>query len=136
MEKQLITMIGSGALVASLVITGVSFAKSNDNEIHNGTIKLGNQAEADFPALAKLSFNQALQKALSEVPGHILKADLGDENGFLFYDIEVVKADNSIVDIKVDAGSGKVVAMLQDKADKEGNENGNEGDGEHEEGED
>ena len=136
MKKQLITMIGSGALVASLVITGVSFAKSNDNEIHNGTIKLGNQTEADFPALARLSFNQALQKALSEVPGHILKADLGDENGFLFYDIEVVKADNSIVDIKVDAGSGKVVVMLQDKADKEGNENDNEGDGEHEDGED
>ena len=132
MKKQLVTIIGSGALVASLVITGVSFAKSNDNEIHNGTIKLGNQAEADFPALAKLSFDQAIQKATSQVQGNVLKADLGDENGFLFYDIEVVKADNSIVDVKVDAGSGKVIAMAQDKADKEGNENGDEGDGEHE----
>ncbi len=132
MKKQLVTIIGSGALVASLVITGVSFAKSNDNEIHNGTIKLGNQAEADFPALAKLSFDQAIQKATSQVQGNVLKADLGDENGFLFYDIEVVKADNSIVDVKVDAGSGKVIAMTQDKADKEGNENGEEGDGEHE----
>ena len=129
MKKQLVTIIGTGALVASLVITGVSFAKSNDSEIHNGTIKLGNQAEADFPALAKLSFDQAIQKAMLKVSGHVLKADLGDENGFLFYDIEMVTADNSIVDVKVDAGSGKVLAMAQDKADKEGNENGeNEGD--------
>lgn len=129
MKKQLVTIIGSGVLVVSLVITGAVFAKSNDNEIHNGTIKLGNQAEADFPVLAKLSFDQAIQKAMAKVSGHVLKADLGDENGFLFYDIEVVKADNSIVDLKIDAGSGKVITMAPDKAEKEGNENGeNDGD--------
>lgn len=135
MKKQWITMIGSGVLVASIVITGVSFAKSNDNEIHNGTIKITNQAESNFPALAKLTLDQAIKNASVKVPGQVLRTDLGDENGFLIYDIEMVTADKSIVDVKVDAGSGEVLAMNKDQTDNEGNENGENEDGESEDGE-
>jgi len=36
----------------------------------------------------------------------------------------VVTADKTIVDVKVDAGSGKVLAMDRDKADDEDHESG------------
>jgi uncharacterized membrane protein YkoI len=53
-----------------------------------------------------------------------LKTELEDENGFLVYGIEVVSADKSVVDVKVDAGTGKVLAMEKDKADDEDRESG------------
>ena len=132
MKKRWITMIGSAVLGASLVMTGVGFAKSQDNEVHSGTIKITHQSEADFPALAKLTFDQAIQKASAKVPGQVLRTDLGDESGFLVYEIELVGVDKSIVDVKVDAGSGKILAMNLDKADREGNEQGEKDDGDGE----
>ncbi len=134
MKKKWATVIGSGVLVASLAITGAGFAKSNNSEVRGGTIRIDNQGEADFPALAKLTFDQAIQKAQTKVQGQVLKTDLGDENGFLVYEIELVTADKSIVDVKVDAGSGKIVAMEQDKGDREDNNSGEQENGEHEDG--
>lgn len=55
--KKLIIIIGSSVLVAGLAITGESLAKSDENEVHSGTIRIEKQAEADFPGLAKLTFD-------------------------------------------------------------------------------
>jgi uncharacterized membrane protein YkoI len=57
-----------------------------------------------------------------------LKTELEDENGFLVYGIEVVSADKSVVDVKVDAGTGKVLTMEKDKADDEDRESGEDND--------
>jgi hypothetical protein len=40
----------------------------------------------------------------------------------------VVSADKSVVDVKVDAGTGKVLAMEKDKADDEDRESGEDND--------
>ena len=111
MKKKWIAIIGSGALVVGIAVAGVSFADSDDNEIRNGTIRIEQQSEAEFPSIAKISMDQAVQKALASVQGQVLKTELEDENGFLVYGIEVVTADMAIVDVKVDAGSGKVLAV-------------------------
>lgn len=124
MKKKWIVFLGCGALIAGLALGGVSFAKSNDTEVRSGSIPLVRQSEADFPSLASLTYDQAAQKALEAVPGEVLKTELEDENGFLVYGVEVVTTDKSIVDVKVDAGSGKVLAMDRDKADDEDHESG------------
>jgi hypothetical protein len=124
MKKKWIVFWGCGALIAGLALGGVSFAKSNDTEVRSGSIPLVRQSEADFPSLASLTYDQAAQKALEAVPGEVLKTELEDENGFLVYGVEVVTTDKSIVDVKVDAGSGKVLAMDRDKADDEDHESG------------
>jgi len=69
--------------------------------------------------MAKISMVQAIQKALPLVHGKDLKMELEDENSFLVYEVEVITADKTIVDLKVDAGSGTVLAIEQDKADDE-----------------
>jgi len=127
MNKKWIAIIGSGILATGLAVAGASFAKSDDSEVRDGTIRLEKQVEADFPALAKLTFDQAVQKALDAVQGKVLKTELENENGFLVYGVEVVTADKAIVDVKVDAGSGKVLAMDRDKADEEEHESGEHG---------
>jgi uncharacterized membrane protein YkoI len=78
--------------------------------------------------MAKISMDQAVERALASVQGQILKTELEDENGFLVYGIEVVSADKSVVDVKVDAGTGKVLAMEKDKADDEDRESGEDND--------
>jgi uncharacterized membrane protein YkoI len=122
MKKKWFAVIGSGALVITIafagVSIGVSMADSDDSEIHNGTIRVEKQSEAEFPSMAKISMDQAIQKALASVQGLVLKTELEDENGFLVYGVEVATADKVIMDVKVDAGSGKVLAMDQDTVDK------------------
>ena len=124
MKKKWVHIIGSGALIVGLAVVGTSFAKSEDNEIQDGTIRIERQAEADFPSLAKLTFPEAMQKALAAVHGQVLKTQLENEDGFLVYGVEVVTADKVIMEVKVDAGSGKVLAMNRDKVDDEDHEHG------------
>jgi len=124
MKKRWIHIIGSGALIMGLVFVGAGIAKSEENEIHDGTIRIEKQMEADFPSLAKLTPAQAVQKALAAVPGQVLKTGLENENGFLVYGVEVVTADRAIVAVKVDAGSGKILAKNLDQADDEDHERG------------
>ena len=126
MKKKWFAVIGSGTLVIAIAFAGVSMADSDDSEIHNGTIRVERQSEAEFPSMAKISMGQAIQKALASVQGRVLKTELEDENGFLVYGVEVATADKTIVDVKVDAGSGKVLAMERDKADDEDHDSGEE----------
>lgn len=128
MQKKWMAVIGSGALVIGVAVAGVSFAGSDNPRIHNGTIRVQKQSEAEFPSMAKIPMDQAVQEALGSVQGQILKVKLEDEDGFLVYGVEVVSADKAIMDVKVDAGSGKVLAVERDKEDREDHEKG-----EHEE---
>ncbi len=124
MKKKWNNIIGTGVLVIGLAFAGTGFAKSDDSKVRAGTIRIENQVEADFPALAKVTWEQAVQKALATVHGQALKIELEEEDGFLVYGVEVVTADKAIVDVKVDAGSGKILAMKRDKADDEDHEHG------------
>lgn len=106
-------LIGVGVLFAGITATGVTYADENDQVIRNGTIPV-RVAETEFPSLARISLNEAIQQALVAVPGQVLGVQLEEENGFLVYDIEVVNADRAVVDLTVDAGSGDVLAIDQD----------------------
>ncbi|MDD3553807.1 MAG: PepSY domain-containing protein [Deltaproteobacteria bacterium] len=124
MKKKWIAIVGSGALALGIAFVGASYAKSEGGGVRSGTIRIENQSEAEFPSMARISMEQAVQNALASVQGQVLKTELEDENGFLVYGVEVVSSDKSVVDVKVDAGSGTVLAMDQDKADGEGHESG------------
>ena len=126
MNKKWIKIIGSCALVAGLAVAGTSIAKSNDLEVRGGTVQIEKQSEADYPALANITFDQAAAKALDAVKGQPLKMELENENGFLVYDIEVVTAEKAIAEVKVDAGSGKVLAMAWDEVDENESHGSNE----------
>ena len=127
MNKKWMTFIISAALVVGLAVAGAGLAKSEESEVRGGTIRLEKQVEADFPTLAKLTFAQAAQNAVGAVQGKVLKTELENENGFLVYGIEVVTVDRTIVDVKVDAGSGTVLAMDRDNLDDEDHDPGEHG---------
>jgi uncharacterized membrane protein YkoI len=119
MKCHWIVKVGSGAIMGALVVVGVGFAKSDGGDVREGTIRIENQVEADFPAMARIKTDQAMQAALGAVQGRILKTELEDEDGFLVYGVEVVTPSKTIMDVKVDAGTGKVLAMEKDPEDND-----------------
>lgn len=114
------------ALTAFLVLPGLAvYATPTDLK---GSIQIKRTEEADLVHMAKISLDQAVKDALQTVPGKAVRAELDEENGYLVYRVEVVGPDHQATDVKVDAGSGKILKIQQDKGDREG------GREEHEEG--
>lgn len=114
--------IGTCVTVAVLIGTGllgVTFAEADIRGIQSGTIRVGNHMESELPDLAEINALQAVKTALKKVEGNILKVELENENGFLVYGVEVVTEDKSIVDVKVDAGSGTILTVDRDHKDNE-----------------
>lgn len=76
------------------------------------------QESASLKALAKITPEQARAQALKAVNGTVKTISLDNENGNLVYSAEVQTA-GGVVDVKVDAGNGKVLAQDSGE-DKEG----------------
>ncbi len=127
--KKIMAVISSVVLAAMIAVAGVSAQQSK----HTGSIVVKNDDEAGFASMAKISMDTAINAALKQVQGKVLKAELENENGYLVYGVEIAKTDHQIADIKVDAGNGKVLKIETDQKDNEGQE-GEDSDNGHEEG--
>lgn len=74
-----------------------------------------NDAIADL-AKAKVTLSQTVAAAEGHSAGKATKAELEGEHGTLVYNVEVVAA-NKVLELKVDAGDGKVLSSKEDKPD-------------------
>ena len=84
-----------------------------------GAIVIRMAQESDFPSLATVPLPQAIQTALAQLPGGLLKAETEEENGALVHHIEIVGTDKTITEFTIDAGTGTVLARSVDKADND-----------------
>jgi len=110
-------MVGTFALLAILAAAGAAYSETGGRAIQSGTIRLERQDESRLSSLAKITAEQAIGKALAEVPGKVVGLGLENEDGYLVYGVEVTAANGSVSDVKVDAGSGKI--LLVESADDE-----------------
>lgn len=79
---------------------------------------IGSDAEGDaksLPAVDRIAFADALQKAESETHGRTLEAVRESENGVIVYAIELVTA-SGVVEVNVDATSGELTVDDEDDA--------------------
>lgn len=67
---------------------------------------------------AKISMTQAVAAAENRVGGKVARAEYGRYKGQWVFDIEVVK-DKNIMHVKVYPTNGKVIAAIQDIADRD-----------------
>jgi uncharacterized membrane protein YkoI len=123
MKGKWITVVGAGIVAAALSVAVPCFASDTEAEVTGGSIVLHHQSEAQYPALAKISSSQAVSTALKAVRGHVVKTELEDENGFLVYEVEVARPDHVIMEVLVDAGTGKVLATAPDEDAHHGGDN-------------
>lgn len=82
----------------------------NGNEVDHpdGSPEEAAQQKAESEALAKLATvtqDQATKAATSLVPGTVQKVELGDSDGYVAWQVEIVKADGTNVEVIVDAGN-------------------------------
>jgi uncharacterized membrane protein YkoI len=111
----------TGLVVAGLIALGGT-AINAEQANPKGSIPVIDEEEVGHASMAKVQMDSAIKAALKEVQGKALRAELENENGYLVYGIEIVKTDHQIVDVKVDAGDGKILKVENDRKDKEGDE--------------
>jgi len=80
-----------------------------------GTVAVGSATPADYPDLATYPMQGAIRAAITKVQGKVLKVELEPADGFLVWEIELVKSDKTIMAVKVDAGSGAVLKVERDE---------------------
>ena len=92
------------ALSATVVMASAFAAKSADND-------------ALAISAAGIDLGQAVASAERHVGGKASRAEYERHKGQWVYDVEVVKG-ASVTDVKVDAGSGRVLEATADKVDR------------------
>lgn len=84
------------------------------------------ESEADEDArlqeLATVSEAAAAAAAVAEYPGDIIETELGNENGSVVWEFEIVGPDGTSVEVKIDAGTATVLDVdTDDDADDDDN---------------
>jgi uncharacterized membrane protein YkoI len=115
-----------GVVLAALLTVGGVALMSAQPANQKGSIQINNKDEAQVAGMAKISMDSAMNEALKQVPGKILRVELENENGYLVYGVEIARPDHQIVDVKVDAGNAKILKIDQDsKESHEGEDSDN-----------
>ena len=100
-------------VVTATTAGGIAYAQQSSGE--------GNDAVTDS-AKAGVSIAQAIGAAEAQTSGKATRAELDSDRGKVLYEVEVVTADNKVVDVTVDANSGKVLSTRADAADRASDE--------------
>jgi hypothetical protein len=88
--------------------------KNGEGSIQPGSITVERQeSRLEYPNLATITPQEALQIAVDETEGKVLKLDLERRQGFLVYDVKAVTPYNSIMKVTVDAGTGTVLDLTE-----------------------
>ena len=103
MKRKLLVPAAAAALAA--LVAGAGYAANGEND-------------ALAIAGAKIDLAKAVAAAEQHVGGKASKAEYERHKGQWVFDIEVVK-DKKVMDVKVDAASGKVISAAEDKADQD-----------------
>lgn len=115
--------------------------EQEQNPVYTGSIFLGQQdlnanedqdlretkdmkAEAKEDAAlvskARITKDEAIKAAITAYPGYSVKdAAIGNENGYLIYEIKMVDNAGKSLEVKIDAGNGKVLAVDNQVEDNE-----------------
>lgn len=112
-------IVFSIVLAALIAFGGVAANAQHANR--QGSIRMESD-EARFADMAKISISSAINAASKQFPGKVLTAELENENGYLVYGVEIAMPDRQIMDVKVDAGNGKILKADKDRKDSEGRE--------------
>ncbi len=106
------------AIQGSIALPGAQNGAENGTEIADA------QETAQYQSMARITPAQASAAAQAVVPGTVTNVQLGDENGFLIYDVVIGNRD-----VIIDAGNARVLAQggVDASENESGNENDNEG---------
>lgn len=92
--------------LALLLAAGSAYA---DDKRKNG--------KAAMAAAAKVTIEQAVKTASEKVSGKVIEAELERKHNKLAWEVEVVTAENKVMEVHIDAESGAVIDVEDEKAE-------------------
>jgi len=111
--KQLVGMMAV-AVGAMLVLNGPAWS----DEKGKGK-KDESKETVEMAAKAKVTIDQAIKTASEKVPGKVVEAELEKKHGTLVWEVEVVTAENKVMEVHIDAESGAVIDVEDEKSKKD-----------------
>jgi len=69
-------------------------------------------------AAAKVAIEQAVKTASEKVSGKIVEAELEKKHGKLVWEVEVVTAENKVMEVHIDAETGAVIDVEEEHPEK------------------
>ena len=73
----------------------------------------------EMAATAKVTIDQAIKTASEKVPGKVVEAELEKKHNTLVWEVEVVTAENKVMEVHIDAESGAVIEVEEEKPEKD-----------------
>lgn len=73
----------------------------------------------EMAAKAKVTIDQAIKTALEKVPGKVVEAELEKKHDTLVWEVEVVTAENKVMEVHIDAESGAVIDVEDENSKKD-----------------
>jgi uncharacterized membrane protein YkoI len=101
------TLLAAGMATAGGLAYAQQFAAAQDDAVRD-------------LARANISLVQAVVSAESQTGGRATRAELDDEHGSVAFEVEVVTTDGKVLDVRVDATNGTVLASKADEQDRRG----------------
>lgn len=105
-EAEVLTPTGDQAEVWVNAATGQASLHQND-----GPAKRKDKKRA---ADAKITIEQAIGAATAHTPGKAVKAKLDSHFGTTTYEVDVLQADHTVMEVKINAADGKVISSKRD----------------------
>ena len=76
------------------------------------------QKKVHLAGETKILADQAIYTALQKVQGTVVEAELEEEeNHKAIWEVEIVTADDKLIEVKIDAKTGEVLDVEEEKAD-------------------
>ncbi len=73
----------------------------------------------EMAATAKVTIDQAIKTASEKVAGKVVEAELEKKHNTLVWEVEVVTEENKVMEVHIDAESGAVIAVEEEKPEKD-----------------
>jgi uncharacterized membrane protein YkoI len=73
-------------------------------------------SKVEMAATAKVTIDQAIKTASEKVSGKVIEAELEKKHAKLVWEVEVVTAENKVMEVHIDAETGAVIDVEEEKA--------------------
>jgi uncharacterized membrane protein YkoI len=111
--KQLVGMLAV-AIGVMLVLNGPAWSDDKGK---------GKKDEAketvEMAAKAKVTIDQAIKTASEKVAGKVVEAELGKKHDKVIWEVEVVTAENKVMEVHIDAESGALIDVEEEQPEKD-----------------
>ena len=106
--KQRSSTVFALAIVLAAGTLAAAGSAYGDEKDKNGKVEMA--------AAAKVTVDQAIKTATEKVPGKVIEAELEKKHKKLVWEVEIVTAENKVMEVHIDADTGAVIDVEEEKA--------------------